>query len=85
MEPTGIEPVTSCLQRRPGAWRVVPVVPGCLILRGIEDTATFVGGGYFPHLLRPCFVPDLPPSGAAAPPQVSAILKGRQLAATITM
>jgi hypothetical protein len=60
MEPTGIEPVTSCLQRRPGTWRVVPVVSRCLILRGIGDTVTFVGGGGFPHLLRPCFVPARP-------------------------
>jgi hypothetical protein len=31
MEPAGIEPATSCLQRRPGTWRVVPVVSRCLI------------------------------------------------------
>jgi hypothetical protein len=57
MEPAGIEPATSCLQRRPGTWRVGPIVPRCLILRGIVGTATLAGSGCFPHLLRPCFVP----------------------------
>jgi site-specific DNA recombinase len=63
VEPAGIEPATSCLQRRPGTWRVVPIGRRCLILRGIWETVTLVSGGHFPRLLRPCFVPDSPPDG----------------------
>jgi hypothetical protein len=35
MEPTGIEPVTSCLQRRPDGWRLVSVATRCRDLQGI--------------------------------------------------
>jgi hypothetical protein len=66
MEPTGIEPVTSCLQRRPGAWRVVAIGPRRLILRGIGGTVTLVSGGCFPHLLSSCLFPKLPPAGSNA-------------------
>jgi hypothetical protein len=35
MEPTGIEPVTSCLQRRPNGWRLVSVATRYCDLQGI--------------------------------------------------
>jgi hypothetical protein len=64
MEPTGIEPVTSCLQRRLDTSRLVAVVPRCLILRGFRDKAVLVRRGCFPHLLSSCLVP--PDSCSAA-------------------
>jgi len=57
MEPTGIEPVTSCLQKRPGTSRVVSVEGKKRMNTRFAPSAVIVGRGCFPRALRPCFVP----------------------------
>lgn len=56
MEPAGLEPTTSCLQRRSGARWVVSAGREWPIKQGFACPLVIAGGGCFPHLLDLCLV-----------------------------
>jgi hypothetical protein len=58
VEPTGIEPVTSCLQIGRISWRLVAIGRQWPNLQGCRAVAVPVGGSCFPFVLGPYLIPN---------------------------